>query len=180
MNGRGLDLDFARTRPRRPVWAWLLLLAGVAAVAWTGQAYDRAMHARDEAQARVDRLARVRPVQPVRPAPDRVADAARTAQAAAMRQLGLPWGELFTTLQVTRPAHIGLLGLEADGRRGQLTLTAEARDYPAMIDYYRRLQTTAGLADITLTQHGVREDGKAEPVRFVLRGRWGGRGADGV
>lgn len=179
MNGRGLDLDFARTRPRRPAWAWLLLLAGVAAAAWVGQSYDRATRAKAEAQARVDRLERARPVQARALARDRKDDASRTAQVTAARQLETPWGELFATLQATRPANIGLLGLDADGRRGQLNLTAEAKDYPAMIDYYRRLQTTAGLADITLTQHDVMEDRNAEPVRFVLRGRWGGGGRGG-
>lgn len=179
MSGRGLGLDFAHPHARKPWWAWLALAAGLAAAAWTGREYERAMQDNAAVRQSVQALRAARPVRAVVQRRDPAAEAALAARQSALRQMEMPWGALLTTLQRTRPADIGLIGLEAEGRRGILTLTAEARDYPAMIDYYRRLQGVPGLSGVTLTQHGMRQDGNAQPVRFVLRGRWGGGLEDG-
>lgn len=176
---RGLGLDFARAPARHAWWAWALLLLGLPAALLAGRDYQAASDVRDQQRTRLTALQQA--AAPVaRPARrDAAAQAGQAALDRAVAQLDKPWGELLATLQSTRPASIGLLGLEADARRGQFTLSAEARDYPAMIDYFRRLQETPGLHGVTLTQHGVREDRTATPVRFILRGRWGGQGRAG-
>jgi hypothetical protein len=169
---RGLGLDFARPHARRPVLAWLLLAAGLAAAAWAARGYGEADRARMAARTRLEQLRRqAYPAARVRPDP--AAEAGRSAREAALGQIEMPWGDFFSLLQSTRPHGIGLVALDADGRRGRFTLTAEAKDYPAMIDYYRELQGNADLARVTLTQHGMQQDGGIEAVRFVLRGQWG-------
>ncbi len=173
-----LGLDFARPRPRAPWWAWALLAAGLAAALWVGQQYRLAERELASAQNRLQGLqARTPPARVQRRDP--AAEAEQAARAEARRALDAPWGELLATLQRTRPQGIALLGLEADARRGTLNLTAEARDYPTMIDYYAQLQSTSGLADVSLAQHGFQDDGNARPVRFILRGRWGQPAAAG-
>ncbi len=168
----GLGLDFARLRPPRPWWAWLLLAAGVLAALATVQDQRAAEQRRDAARQRLQTLQSLAPAaRPQRRDPAREAEGA--ARAHARRALDMPWGELLSTLQRTRPASIALLTLEADALRGSLLLTGEAADYPAMLDYYAVLQEVPGLAEISLAQHGIREDGQARPVRFTLRGRWG-------
>lgn len=168
---RGLGLDFAQPRPRAPWWAWLLLLAGVVAAVWGGMAYRQAEQAAGAARSEWAALQSVtRGAPKVRRDPSRDADAAN--RAAARQVLERPWGDFLTALQQARPDDIALLALEADARRGQFSLTAEAPDYPAMIAYYGTLRDTAGLREVVLAQHGYREDGQARPVRFVLRGRW--------
>ncbi len=170
----GFDLDFARTQPPRPWAAWLLLAVGLAAALWAGSAW---LAAGAEHQGQVQRLETLRQARPAAILTTRPAKKDAAAQTVALRQLDLPWGGLLASLESTRPDGIALLSLEADARHGQLSLTAEAKDYAAMIDYYRRLQATPGLRDATLTQHGIREDGQAQPVRFTLRARWAGEAA---
>lgn len=167
-----LGLDFARPRPRVPWWAWALLTAGLAVALWVGQQYRLTERELAAAQSRLQGLQVHTPPARVQRR-DPAAEAELAARAEARRALDAPWGELLSTLQRTRPQGIALLGLEADARRGTLNLTAEARDYPAMIDYYAQLQSMPRLADVTLAQHGFRDDGNARPVRFILRGRWG-------
>lgn len=168
---RGLGLDFAQPRPRAPWWAWLLLLTGIVIAVWGGMAYRQAEQAAAAARSEWASLLSVtRGAAKVRRDPAREADAAN--RAAARQALERPWGDFLTALQQARPDDIALLALEADARRGQFSLTAEAPDYPAMIAYYGTLRDTAGLREVVLAQHGYREDGQARPVRFVLRGRW--------
>jgi Tfp pilus assembly protein PilN len=174
----GLGLDFARTRPRAPWWAWALLAAGLVAALWVGQQYRLTERELATVQSRLQGL-QATPATPPIQRRDPALEAERAARAEAQRALDMPWGELLATLQRTRPQGVALLGLEADARRGTLTLSAEARDYPAMIDYYAQLQSVPGLADVSLAQHGFQDDGQARPVRFVLRGRWGQPAASG-
>lgn len=174
----GLGLDFARPRARAPWWAWLLLCAGLAAALWMAQQYRMAERELAAAQSRLQGLHQPMPTARVQRR-DPVLEAERAARAEARKALDMPWGELLSTLQRTRPDGIALLGLEADARRGTLALTAEARDYPTMIDYYAQLQSMPGLAGVSLAQHGFQDDGQARPVRFILRGRWGGNTAAG-
>ncbi|MGQ9860598.1 MAG: PilN domain-containing protein [Thiobacillaceae bacterium] len=173
-----LGLDFARPRPRAPWWAWLLLALGLGAGLWMGQLYRQAGREMAVAQERLQGLRAPKAIARVQRRDPALA-AERAARAEARRALDMPWGELLSTLQRTRPRAVALLGLEADARRGTLTLTAEARDYTDMIEYYAQLQSTPGLANVTLVQHGLQEDGNARPVRFVLRGRWGQAAATG-
>lgn len=173
-----LGLDFARPRPRVPWWAWLLLALGLGAGLWMGRLYRQAGRELAVAQERLQGLRAPKATARVQHR-DPALEADRAARAEARWALDMPWGELLSTLQRTRPQTVALLGLEADARRGTLTLTAEARDYPAMIEYYAQLQSMAGLANVNLAQHGFQDDGNARPVRFVLRGRWGLAAATG-
>lgn len=168
---RGLGLDFALPGPRAPWWAWLLLLAGVVVAALVGLVYRQAEQKAAAARSEWSSLqSMTRGVPKVRRDPARQADV--ESREAARQALDRPWGDFLTALQQARPDDIALLALEADARRGQFSLTAEAPDYPAMIAYYGTLRDTAGLREVVLAQHGYREDGQARPVRFVLRGRW--------
>ncbi len=173
-----LGLDFARPHPRAPWWAWALLALGLAAALWAGQQYRLAERELAAAQSRLQGL-RTPPSTPRTQRRDPGLEADRTARAEARRALDMPWGELLSTLQRSRPKDIALLGLEADARRGTLTLTAEARDYPAMIEYYASMQSLPALSNVSLAQHGYHDDGNARPVRFILRGRWGRPAAAG-
>lgn len=167
----GLGLDFAHPRPRAPWWAWVLLSMGLAAMLGVAQQYRLAERELKATQNRLERLKAALPSARSQRR-DPVQQAELVARAEARRALETPWGELFATLQRIRPDDIAMLGLEADARTGTLILTAEARDYTVMVDFYAQLQSVPLLANISLAQHGVQEDGQATPVRFVLRGRW--------
>lgn len=170
---RALVLDFTAAPGRPAVWSWLLLVLGLALAGWSAQAYVRARDDQAAAQARLDGLRQVARPKPAKPArPDPKAQSRRQLETAARRQLELPWNDLLQTLQRTRARDVALLSLEADGRRGDFQLDAEAKGHAVMLDYLRRLQQQRELRGVALTQHqGVDSDG-ARVIRFTLRGAW--------
>lgn len=104
--------------------------------------------------------------------PSRVGDAARRAGVVAA-QLALPWGGLFDAVEASANADVALLALEPDPNRGQLRLTAEARDKDAMLAYIERLQRQPTMARVTLESHTARDgSGYRAPVQFVLIAQW--------
>lgn len=161
-----LHLDLLRGAPRPPLAAWLLLAAGLGLASLVGWRYletGRALAAEQEAAAGLQPAPAARPA---RATP-------RTAAAETGRtQLDLPWGALFARLEHSRPAAIALVALEADGRKREAGLTAEARSPAAMLDYLARLRREPGLAEVTLVSHAVREDDPQRPLRFALRFTW--------
>lgn len=163
-----LKLDFEHPAPR-PHWtAWLLLAAGLAAAAWTGWQAWRAQEAFDRAVAEAPHAAQV-------PAPRRATAAARTddtAARSAREQLATPWSELFMRLEGNLPKRIALVTLEADTRKLEATLTAEARNAKDMLAYVEQLKDEAGFTTVTLASHALQEADPQQPLRFIVRLGW--------
>lgn len=164
---RSLKLDFLHPISR-PGWpAWLLLAAGLALAGWT------LWHERQLDQALAAETARQ---VGVAPAPGRFARTpaakGQTGTLSAAEQLALPWSELFAKLEKVQSKRIALLALEADGRRTEATLTAEARDLKDMLAYIDSLKNEAGFSSVTLSSHVLREEDPELPYRFVLRLGW--------
>jgi Tfp pilus assembly protein PilN len=86
--------------------------------------------------------------------------------------LQLPWGKLLQSLEQTYPGHIALLSLEADERRNEATLTAEARNAEAMLAYLEVLKAPPGLKTVVLASHEIQEEDEQRPLRFVVRLGW--------
>jgi Tfp pilus assembly protein PilN len=161
-----MELNFLRTRPPIPVLSWVLLGLGVTMAALAGNRYLKVSD--DLAQAQVhgsgrhgqiigrDKVARV---------------SASTVPDNSL--LTVPWGDLFARLEADRPANIAFLALDADGRKGTLTLTAEARKPADMIDYLAALRQKSGFHAVTLSGHTamLEEDGR-ESLHFIVRMEW--------
>lgn len=166
-------LDFLRSPARAGAHSWLLLALGVAAAA--AFAWDHARARAEHAAAEI-RLAQQRPpAARATPRTQRVDPAEQgrhRAELEAQRQLNLPWGILINRLQTERSADVALLALEADGRRGDFQLTADARDHPAMLAYVRRLRAAPDLRDVALTRHASAQSDGVAVVNFTLRGQW--------
>ena len=165
---RTLRLDFLHPFPR-PHWAgWLLLAAGLGLATWVGWQGQQAQAALDEAVAAAPH--------PVAAAARRPAAATaseeQTAARQAREQLAIPWGELFVRLETNRPKEIALVALEADARKPEATLTAEARTAKDMLGWIERLKGEAGFASVTLASHALQESDPQQPLRFVLRLVW--------
>jgi hypothetical protein len=165
---RSLRLDFLHPLPR-PHWAaWLLLVTGLAMAAWVG------WQDRQVGQALDDALAAAPPVPrgAARRAPQVAAGEQREAVESAQAQLQVPWGDLFLRLEANRPKRIALVALEADARKTEATLTAEAKNARDMLAWIDELKDKAGFASVTLASHTLREDDPQQPIRFVLRVVW--------
>jgi hypothetical protein len=167
---RRLKLDFLHPFPR-PHWAaWLLLAAGLGLAAWTGWQDQQVVRALAVAAAES-------PAPRTPPAARRAArattDEAQTGAAESARaQLAAPWGELFGRLESNRPGGIALLSLDADARKPEATLAAEARSVKDMLAWIEQLKGEAGFPGVTLASHTVQDADPQRPVRFVLRLAW--------
>ncbi len=165
---QSLKLDFLHPFPR-PHWAaWALLAAGLGLAAWTGWQDRQAQRALDEAVA-----AAPKPVAGAarRPASARAGEE-QTVALQAREQLSMPWGGLFGRLEANLPKGVALVALEADARKTEATLTAEARTAKDMLDWIEQLKGKAGFASVTLASHALQESDPQQPIRFVLRLVW--------
>jgi hypothetical protein len=165
---RPLRLDLVHPFPR-PHWsAWLLLAAGIALAAWSGWQGMQAQRDLSEAVAAAPTPTARAGRAPVRAVPGTEENAAR----AARDQLAVPWGDLFLRLEKTRPRRIALVALEADARKAEATLTAEARSVKDMLAYIDQLKKEAGFGAVTLASHALQESAPQQPLRFVVRLVW--------
>lgn len=166
---RALRLDFLHPFPR-PHWAgWALLAAGLGLAAWVGWQGQRVQHAMDQAVAGAPRPAAGAER---RPGPAAKINEDETASRQAREQLAVQWGDLFVQLEKSRPKSIALVGLEADSRKAEATLTAEARTARDMLSYIEQLKGEAGFKSVTLASHALQEGDPQRPLRFVLRLVW--------
>jgi Tfp pilus assembly protein PilN len=67
---------------------------------------------------------------------------------------------------------IALLSLAPDARKGQLRISAEARDLEAMLAFHQRLEASAELSDVSLLNHEVKVKQPERPILFNLLATW--------
>jgi hypothetical protein len=163
---RALDLDFQHNPiASRPGWG--LLLAGLALVA-AGVVMQLDLDRRlAEVRADLDRVEQRLQARGLRQAPLSAADEKlRAASQVELRritaQMNLPWDGLFATLEAQPRKDIALLALTPDARKGQLRITAEARD----------LEASDALRDVSLLNHETQAEQAEQPIRFNLVATW--------
>ena len=88
-------------------------------------------------------------------------------------QLNLPWSRLFTSMgNASSKDNLAFLSIEPDAVKGQIVIVAEARDFDAMLKFFRAMQTSNDFADVTLQSHLLNHAVAEKPVRFRLSARW--------
>ena len=172
---RRLDLEF---QPRRngPL-AWSLLAVASATVAGLVLLQQSLQAEQVEREASVHSLEQQLGRRPATVAP--LSSAASRAQAERLaqmqsvsQQLQRPWQQLFAMLEAQPQDDVALLSLAPDARKGQLRITAEARNLEAMLQYHQRLEASAELSDVSLLNHEVLAAQPEHPVRFTLTATW--------
>jgi hypothetical protein len=164
---RSLKLDFLHPVPQVPGAAWGLLFVGLCAAVWVGWKGQQVERALAQAIAAAPQKAAYATKRPAFTQGEAVA-----AVQLAKEQLSAPWGDLFVRLESNRPKRIALVALEADTRKTEATLTAEARNMKDMLAYIESLKAEAGFASVTLASHAMQYDDPEQPVRFVVRLAW--------
>jgi len=86
--------------------------------------------------------------------------------------LNNPWGDLLGMLeaQVDRP--VGLLSVEADAVRREITLFVEAKNFDEMLAFINDLKSRDFLTNVILHAHQENRQDRENPVRFRVTAGW--------
>lgn len=168
---RELQIDFLR-KPRPAAGAWLLLLAGIAAVAMLVRVQLELSHEHAVQAARLSGLQRGAGGQLA--AADGTDDPMVAMARQALERARLPWQALFSALESADGADVALLAVTPEPQRRHVKIQAEARHLAAMLAFQRQLQQHPSLAHVVLVDHTVVKDVPEKPVRFHLSAQWGG------
>jgi nitrate reductase NapAB chaperone NapD len=104
--------------------------------------------------------------------PEELAAAWSRAQAIS-DQLNLPWSRLFASMGKTASNEtLAFLSIEPDAVKGKIVVVAEARDFNAMLKFFKAMQASEDFADVTLQSHLINHTVAENPVRFRLSARW--------
>lgn len=174
---RALRLDYQR-RTRRVPWPGLAVLgSALVALALTAGHYRQLGQGIALWESRVDheeRLAghRARALRPAsaEAAREQVLEVQHANQ--VLRQLSLPWDALFRAVEASGGKNVALLSMEPDLKKGTVTISAEAKDFDAMLDYVRQLGKREVFGSVLLQNHQVQQTDPQKPIRFSLRAVW--------
>ena len=89
-----------------------------------------------------------------------------------INKLNLPWGDLFQSLGKAHSDEVALLGIEPNIKKGVVKLSGEARNFKAMFDFMRDLNTKSGMKKVYLIEHKVNEQDPDRPIHFTLEASW--------
>lgn len=175
---RALMLDF-QPRPRSTPLGWSLLACGVVL---TLTCTIIAQHLNGEAEQQQGHLQTTQRVLSgdtstgskvsLTPAETREQAQNLAEMRKVSQQLRRPWERLFATLEAMPRDDIALLSLTPDARKGQIRISAEAKDLEAMLDFHQRLEATDELSDVSLLSHEIVTNVPEQPVRFNLSATW--------
>jgi hypothetical protein len=150
--------DFLARPPRPGLLAWVAAGTGALVLALVG-ADVAGLHSRIAVQqarlqdrlAATDASAQAAPARTARAPGAAVPDArAADAEARALRRIGYPWQQLFTTLEEATPAGVQWLALDHGTDRADLRLAGQARDAAQAVALVDALAAWAGWSDVVL------------------------------
>lgn len=169
-----LTIDFARRGTRLPRAGVALSVAAALLMLLAGDALWQAYRDNDRAHAALATAAHRSP------APARRDSAASTPAArlqakqidAVFSELTVPWQHLLSIVEGYREHDVALIGIDQSPAQGQIRITAEAKDFDAMIRYLKYLQGSALLREAVLNTHLVETMTPGVPVRFQITAIW--------
>lgn len=89
-----------------------------------------------------------------------------------LRQLTLPWENLFQAMESSIDQEVTLLGMEPDIEKHTVNISCEARNVNAMLNFIKRLKERREFRGVYLQNHQVQEADPQRPVRFSLIAFW--------
>lgn len=171
-----LGLDFVASRRQGDRIGWLLLgtgviTIGIGAIAWLMASGDGAHWAQEAERwnqtARRESSGQVKHrTAPTPPRPQML------AAAKAIDRLATPWGGLYSALEDSLDDTVSLLSIVPSADKGEVRLNGEAKDFPALRAYIRRLSNSEVLSDVRLLRQEVRQNDSQQPIVFSLVATW--------
>lgn len=90
----------------------------------------------------------------------------------SLNQLSIPWGRLFSAMEVSSSDKVVLISLEPNAEKRSVRIIAEASDVYEMIDYIRVLSKQPQMYKVFLLNQKAGENQQDPAVRFTLEGYW--------
>lgn len=173
-----LWLDYQQNQPLR--WAGPALLAlALAALVLTGAYYLELNQQVSVWEGTQERMERDQGWQPAdgryagREAEELALEVKRANE--VLRQLTLPWDDLFQAVESSSGKEIALLALEPDTEKQVVVIRGEARDFAGLLNYVTQLERREVFGPVYLQSHQVQQDDPDKPVRFSLLADWRGK-----
>lgn len=169
-----LDFDFSRRHRRLPSLGLLLLLAAGTMLLLAADGLWSAWQDDERAQAELDAV-QLRAQAGRHHAAPPATPATRLAQKqsqAVLRELTAPWQELLAIVEGYPGRNVALIGIDQNPGQSQVRITAEARDFEAMVAYLNYLQHSALLREAVLNGHQIESREPGTPVRFQVAAVW--------
>jgi hypothetical protein len=89
-----------------------------------------------------------------------------------LRQLSVPWEDLFQAVEFSGGNKVTLLALEPDIENQQVKIGGEAKNFTELMNYITRLQEQSVFGSVYLQNHQVQLQNRDKPVRFSLLATW--------
>jgi hypothetical protein len=170
---RALTLDYRR-QPRASWVGIALLIASASGAVVLGSQYARIVEQAAQAEADIREHGAATRKKVAAPAAGDVQKVALEVKHAReiLLQLGMPWNDLFASVERGEAPNVALLRVESDIDKQRLKISAEAKDIGAMVDYLRDLEGRPTFADVYLQSHQFQQQDPQHPVRFVITATW--------
>jgi Tfp pilus assembly protein PilN len=169
-----LPIDFSRSRAKPAPTGMILLIAASAMLLASGERLWRAYENNDRAQVEMDTARhqslaqKNKVIAPVTPAVKLAEKQGETI----LRELTVPWQDLLAIVEDYRDHDVALIGIDQNPAQSQIRITAEAKDFDAMIAYLKYLQRSVLLREAVLNSHLVETNVAGTPVRFQVTAIW--------
>ncbi len=86
--------------------------------------------------------------------------------------LSTPWGQLLSGLEAIRMKQVALLLLEPNKKKELVTLTGQAKNVDAMLQYVEAVAALPMLSNVYLQNHMIEMNEPGSPVSFTVLASW--------
>jgi hypothetical protein len=171
---RALNLDYRRHDTWRQRAGWIGLLLACLVLGDLGWQYRQLARAVEAGEAELARLsAQPRALQSAQGTRQgKTLDEEMRFAREVLLHLDVPWMDLFGAVEASTLADVALLGIEPEPGQEQVNIIGEAKNYPAVLAYARRLEAGAPLSGVHLQNHQIQVQDPEHPVRFTLGAVW--------
>ena len=169
-----LTIDFAKRRTGPAAAGLVLLIAAALLMSLAGSALWRAYRQNDRARAELAASAGSGPARKhaVPLEPSALAKQAAKDSSKVLSEQTVPWQDLLAIVEGYREHDVALIGIDQTPAQGQIRITAEAKDFDALIGYLKYLQQSTLLREAVLNTHLIETTVPGVPVRFQVTAVW--------
>ncbi|AJX15190.1 hypothetical protein WJ95_08000 [Burkholderia ubonensis] len=169
-----VDIDFGRRRARAAPGGMILLAVAAVLLIACGARLWHAYAENDRAQAAVEAVRHRTFAQRhvAKPPPTPAAKLAEKQGQAILRELTVPWQDLFSIVEDYPDHDVALIGIDQNPAQSQIRITAEAKNLDAMVVYLKYLQASVLLREAVLNGHVIEDNVPGKPVRFQVTAVW--------